>query len=640
MENKNQLKAFRCNIHTSEQIQRVCLEPNVETSLRCIECILSNTEKVPKDSIVTLKDFIEHATRQYETFRTISRLEESAPNNLIEFLSSENESVEKLSYHIEKEKEKVGEAFNNILQEFTLLCHSKKEEIFRQLDKQVLTLKLNYNYYKSKIDKYYNKDKEDELNPDKETLVHRINNCHDTNEVEVLVKNIKDDILEASTYKDPKVKMNEIKEGINGLAQELKKQSTVFPKSSFEDYSTVESSVKKFKDAISPLMEEFTTINEQIYEFSLSQATFIDSKILKKAEDVRLLKKWISPSGNAKFKLLYRGTRDGMDVNSFHKKCDDVEHTLTIIRSNYGKICGGYSDQKWNLTNNYKQSAKTWLFSIDEKQKFPIKQANVTYATYSNAGYGPTFGGGHDLYICLTGSNGIFGGGGQQCYSNLGHSYECGNTKNNQQKQSILAGAYNFSVEEIEIYAIDTKGTANFSQSDSESVILNPKTDLNLVKNWIARGKNIELDLLYRGSRDGFYAKDFHERCDNKGATLVVCKSATYEKVFGGYTSKDWGQIEDYVSDKDAFLFSVSNSTKHTITNADCAIFCSAEAGPVFGAGYDLFICSNCNVVEDSSSTLGMTFKASDNMGDLTAYLGGNSNFMLEEVEVFKVNIK
>jgi hypothetical protein len=33
----------------------------------------------------------------------------------------------------------------------------------------------------------------------------------------------------------------------------------------------------------------------------------------------------------------------------------------------------------------------------------------------------------------------------------------------------------------------------------------------------------IQLTLYYRGSRDGWMAKDFHSKCDNKGATMTLC---------------------------------------------------------------------------------------------------------------------
>ncbi len=45
--------------------------------------------------------------------------------------------------------------------------------------------------------------------------------------------------------------------------------------------------------------------------------------------------------------------------------------------------------------------------------------------------------------------------------------------------------------------------------------------------------------LLYRGSRDGFEANDFHKKCDNQGKTICLIK-ASNGKVFGGYADMSW----------------------------------------------------------------------------------------------------
>ena len=44
---------------------------------------------------------------------------------------------------------------------------------------------------------------------------------------------------------------------------------------------------------------------------------------------------------------------------------------------------------------------------------------------------------------------------------------------------------------------------------------------------------------LWRGSRDGFKADDFHLRCNDKGKTLTVVKT-TRGTVLGGYTDISW----------------------------------------------------------------------------------------------------
>ena len=44
--------------------------------------------------------------------------------------------------------------------------------------------------------------------------------------------------------------------------------------------------------------------------------------------------------------------------------------------------------------------------------------------------------------------------------------------------------------------------------------------------------------LVYRASRDGWAAANFHSCCDRKGPTVTVVKSGNY--IFGGYTEQHW----------------------------------------------------------------------------------------------------
>ena len=44
--------------------------------------------------------------------------------------------------------------------------------------------------------------------------------------------------------------------------------------------------------------------------------------------------------------------------------------------------------------------------------------------------------------------------------------------------------------------------------------------------------------LIYRASRDGWAASNFHSCCDRKGPTVTVIKCGNY--IFGGYTEQYW----------------------------------------------------------------------------------------------------
>src|ERR1700761_845598 len=90
----------------------------------------------------------------------------------------------------------------------------------------------------------------------------------------------------------------------------------------------------------------------------------------------------------------------------------------------------------------------------------------------------------------------------------------------------------------------------------SDSLIVDFEQRKQLQK-WYFEGKK-EPVLLYRGSRDGFGASDFHKKCDEKGPTLVIVKT-TKGNIFGGMTFANWESITDgkHSGDENATIFSL-----------------------------------------------------------------------------------
>ena len=75
--------------------------------------------------------------------------------------------------------------------------------------------------------------------------------------------------------------------------------------------------------------------------------------------------------------------------------------------------------------------------------KMPLKGTSNQYGIYCNSGYGPSFGGGHDLHIA-NGANAN-----SNSYSKLGSTYQCPANGNS---SSFLADQSNFSVNEVEVF--------------------------------------------------------------------------------------------------------------------------------------------------------------------------------------------
>ena len=99
-----------------------------------------------------------------------------------------------------------------------------------------------------------------------------------------------------------------------------------------------------------------------------------------------------------------------------------------------------------------KQSSVSFLFSLKNKDNVPPFKAavykNHQYAICSDPSYGPTFGAGHDLYISNDSHTN------QRSYTNFGHTYQppAGFDDGTQQTQSLLAGSYNFTPTEVEVF--------------------------------------------------------------------------------------------------------------------------------------------------------------------------------------------
>jgi len=99
-----------------------------------------------------------------------------------------------------------------------------------------------------------------------------------------------------------------------------------------------------------------------------------------------------------KFKLLYRASGKNYTNVNFHSKCDNIPHTIVIMKSDTGKIFGGYADQTWDNSNGYKISSKVFIFDLKEKKQYlqVNTQSNSMYCAMTS---GPVFGHRFDFNI-------------------------------------------------------------------------------------------------------------------------------------------------------------------------------------------------------------------------------------------------
>ena len=104
------------------------------------------------------------------------------------------------------------------------------------------------------------------------------------------------------------------------------------------------------------------------------------------------------------------------------------------------------------------------------------------------------------------------------------------------------------------------------------------------------KGRNIEnfkLNLLYKMTKDGSKACDFHKLCDYKADTITVIKTDAGTK-FGGYLSVEWKSSGGDISDKSSFLFSLDKDKIYTNTNGTVCVF-AEDRGPYFAYSINVF---------------------------------------------------
>ena len=207
-----------------------------------------------------------------------------------------------------------------------------------------------------------------------------------------------------------------LQEEIQNIKEEMKKEKSEYSKNQKDMMNTLN------------LVKRGLAIGSQIIKYN--EFNFIEKSLRETLE-----------KNVKRYTLIYRGSRNGYRAEDFHEKCDGKNNTIVFIQARNGRRFGGFTEAKWDKSNGYKTGSKGFLFSLDNKEVYHNKKNNYDIYCYSDKG--PTFGGGHDLFIddnCNKNN---------ENYDNSDHSYET------MGKKYALAGTKYFYVEDYEVYQID-----------------------------------------------------------------------------------------------------------------------------------------------------------------------------------------
>jgi hypothetical protein len=167
-------------------------------------------------------------------------------------------------------------------------------------------------------------------------------------------------------------------------------------------------------------------------------------------------------------------------------------------------------------------------------------------------------------------------------------------------------------------------------------------------KNFKGKENDFIFKLVYRGTRDGDSAKEFHKRCDKIGQNITLVQTDK-DKIFGGFTKCNWEIPEKYLKEmeedtesgikkKDTYSFCFTLGSQKNIyefcqdENKE-AIFCSPKFGPTFCN--NIFAINNKFLKNGGYSTKKKTscFEGQKEDYELT----GEKNFKIKELEVYEI---
>ena len=414
-----------------------------------------------------IKDFQE-INKFFMSFENISEIYEMIKEvEKEDFSVSKKEDFLEVSFNTQVMKKKIiipiklSKIKNNIDNVVTNLCEKIKEvEVLKEeiqyykIEQEKLNLRMDI------IEKEIKKSKElnlkmETIEKENRKLQENLNLIID-NVVEQNTKlqenlNIK---IENIKKENSKLQENlELKMANNNKKDNLKSQDSLYLK-----IDNLEKENLKLKESfnlkIDSLEKENTKLKEQISvidsvlgeEIKLKNNIY-NSKIIYLPEEFQFINSCIKDRFNKEIKninLLYRASKDGDNLQAFSSKCLDINDTLVLVKTKDGKKFGGFTHEKWPLSQRTIQDRFAFIFSLDNKEIYKIK-APYNAISYCN-GYIITFG---SLNFADFSISNNFMTNEKSFESISGSSYDF------RGKEYPLNGKSNFKVNELEVFNLE-----------------------------------------------------------------------------------------------------------------------------------------------------------------------------------------
>ena len=339
--------------------------------------------------------------------------EQPQPNNELQALKAENESIKQQLQELNALKQQVSEA-QYLKAQLSQLNSLRQQAAEIDMIKSQLT---ELGTLKQKLN---------ELNKTK-NQINEINNLK--NEFQQ-INELKKKLNELNNIKNKTLEENELKEKIKYL-EKIKLQQEQEIKVLRES----QAQIQQIQQNVSQGLE-----SRQLYFQEKSQQFCVKGDIIHNPQELELITRKINKSNKKlTLNLLYKATADSDKAEAFHNKCDQAQSTVVLIETDKGKRFGGFTSCKWAGECLEKKDEQAFLFSLDKMMTYDNIPGEEAIGCYPN--FGPIFMG---CQIRIY----------DNAFTKGGTTFERGLNFNTEEDYELTGGDRTFNVKEIEVYEV------------------------------------------------------------------------------------------------------------------------------------------------------------------------------------------
>ena len=413
-----------------DELEFFCKDHNELCCTACISKIKKEGKGQHTDCNVCLIEEIINEKKQ-KLNENIANLE-NLSNNINELINQLKTIYEKIN----KDKEEIKLKIQKIFTKIRNAINDREDSLLNEVDKIYDNTYFNENIIK-----------DSEKLPDK--IIASLENgkkmkekWNEENKLNLLINeciNIENNINQINS--------------INKNITKCKIFSEIKIKFSPDDENEIQNYIQKMKTFGQIVKDNNEKITNELFEsinYLVSNNILIDSNIIKNNFELAQINNGIKHQLNKNIKkinLLYRCSRDGDSISSFHKHCDNHSNVLFLIETKENRKFGGFTSLHYCQNGGYSKDDNAFIFSLTNKENYYInKGKNALCLDGRGIIFGQTSNHGSEFHIsdsepCLTADNSFDDTGSNNCY-------DYGKRKH------VLAGKKTFTVLDYEVFEL------------------------------------------------------------------------------------------------------------------------------------------------------------------------------------------